>query len=97
MAEQLICNQQVVGSTPITSSKKKASFVFRTKALFSVILACGELYCVAVLFGLRRVILRFAQFKGEYNITATNGSNITMPIGIPMRHNITAAKGGNLT
>ena len=24
MAEQLICNQQVVGSTPITSSKKSA-------------------------------------------------------------------------
>ena len=26
MAEQLICNQQVVGSTPITSSKHKRNF-----------------------------------------------------------------------
>ena len=50
-----------------------------------LIFACGEFYCAAVImseannkvlpagqvliFGLRRVILRCAQFDGEYNIT----------------------------
>ncbi len=33
MAEQLICNQQVVGSTPITSSIKGTSFVYQGKGV----------------------------------------------------------------
>ena len=101
MAEQLICNQQVVGSTPITSSKTEPQFglIFggfperpkgadcksvvtdfggpnppsptrkkhlRKQVLFSVIFACGELYCFAVIFGLRRVI--FALRVLEANI-----------------------------
>ena len=39
--------------------------------------ACGKLCCCAVIFGLRRVILCFAQFNGKYNITETEGFNIT--------------------
>ena len=33
MAEQLICNQQVVGSTPITSSIEETSFVYQGKGV----------------------------------------------------------------
>ena len=47
------------------------------KSFFFVIFACGKLYCCAVIFGLRRVILCFAQFNGKYNITETEGFNIT--------------------
>ena len=39
--------------------------------------ACGKLCCCAVIFGLLRVILCFAQFNGKYNITETEGFNIT--------------------
>ena len=35
MAEQLICNQQVVGSTPITSSMKKALLSTDKSAFFN--------------------------------------------------------------
>ena len=34
MAEQLICNQQVVGSTPITSSKHKGNFFDKFPLLY---------------------------------------------------------------
>ena len=53
LVEQLIRNQQVAGSSPASSSMKKALFVYRTKALVSVIFACGEFYCAAVIFVLR--------------------------------------------
>ena len=49
-----------------------------TKSLFSVIFAVGEFYAQVrdIAFGSD---MRFARWKlqGEYNITATNGSNIT--------------------
>ena len=41
---------------------------FRNR-LFQLYSPCGELYCFAVIFGLRRVILSLGQFCGEYNIT----------------------------
>ena len=50
------------------------------QVVFSVIFACGKLYCCAVIFGLRRVILCFAQFNGKYNITETEGFNITFAL-----------------
>ena len=39
----------------------------------------SELYCFAVIFELRSSDIRFASFKGEYNITETVGFNITLP------------------
>jgi len=50
------------------------------QVVFSVIFAYGKLYCYAVLFGLCQVILCFAQFKGKYNITETEGFNITFDL-----------------
>ena len=85
MAEQLICNQQVVGSTPITSSIFLGVFpsgqrgqtvnllspttVVRIHPLppekptslnlsvFQLYSPYGELYCYAVIFVLRQVLL----------------------------------------
>ena len=48
----------------ITKAQREATSL-RSASLrtdFSVIFAFGELYCFAVIFGLRRVVLRFAQF-----------------------------------
>jgi len=64
------------GSSPVTPTMKKDIF----GCLFSVIFAYGKLYCYAVIFGLRRVILCFAQFNGKYNITETEGFNITFTL-----------------
>ena len=44
----------------------------------TVIFAKGELYCYAVIFGLRPSYIRFASFWGEYNITETASFNITL-------------------
>ena len=66
----------VLGSSPRWPTMKKDIF----GCLFSVIFAYGKLYCYAVIFGLRRVILCFAQFNGKYNITETAGFNITFDL-----------------
>ena len=42
-----------------------------------VLFAKGELYCFAVIFGLRPSDIRFASLEGEWNITKSNGLNIT--------------------
>ena len=42
----------------------------RKQSSFLVIFAFGELYCFAVIFGLRPSDIRFASFNGEYNITS---------------------------
>ena len=39
--------------------------------------ACSELYCIAVIFGLRPSDICFASLEGEWNITKSNGLNIT--------------------
>ena len=62
------------GSIPLGVTRKND---LSKQVVFSVIFACGKLYCCAVIFGLRRVILCFAQFNGKYNITETEGFNIT--------------------
>ena len=77
-----------LSSKPFGSSRKKTS----NGCLFSVIFAYGKLYCCAVIFGLRRVILCFAEFKGKYNITETKGFNNTFDlskISLHRRWNIT--------
>ena len=61
---QIVCDLRGLSSDSPRLHQKKPPL-----AVFSVIFACGELYCFAVIFGLRRVKLRFAQFEGEYNIT----------------------------
>ena len=38
----------------------------------------GEFYCFAVVFGFSPSDIRYASLGGEYNITATIGSNITV-------------------
>ena len=48
--------------------------------LFSVVFSFGRLCCYAVLFGLRQVVLCFAQLNGKYNITETKGFNITFAL-----------------
>ena len=62
------------GSNPVPATRKKTC---RLTSLFSVIFACGKLYCYAVIFSLRREVLCFAQFKGKYNITANGVCNNT--------------------
>ena len=74
LGEHLPYKQRVIGSSPIVPTRKNDLF---RQVVFSVIFACGKLYCCAVIFGLRRVILCFAQFNGKYNITETEGFNIT--------------------
>lgn len=54
--------------------------------VLSVIFAFGELYCFAVIFGLRRVILRSAQFL-KANIISLCG--YTAKYNCAERHNIT--------
>ena len=66
-----------MASKPFGSFRKKTC---QPTSLFSVIFACGKLYCHAVIFGLCRVILCFAQLKGKYNITETEGFNITFDL-----------------
>ena len=39
--------------------------------------ACSELYCFAVIFGLRPSDICSASLEGEWNITKSNGLNIT--------------------
>ena len=57
LGEHLPYKQRVIGSSPIVPTRKKTSF----GCLFSVIFAYGKLYCYAVIFGLRQVVLCFAQ------------------------------------
>ncbi len=75
-------------SSPMGHQKKRLVKTSR----FLVIFAYGKLYCCAVIFGLRRVILCSAQFYGKYNITKTKGFNITFDlskISLHRRWNIT--------
>ena len=64
-----------LGSNPSSAAKKKADC--ESNLLFSVIFACGEFYCFAVIFGLRRVIFASRVLRGEYNITVSVANNIT--------------------
>ena len=61
--EHVIGNDEVISSILITSSRKK--HVCFADVLFSVIFACGEFYCFAVIFGLRRVIFASRVLKAN--------------------------------
>ena len=55
------------GFESLRAGQKKPRF----GEVFSTLFAFGELYCFAVIFGLRRVILRFAQLKRQYTFRMT--------------------------
>ena len=71
-----ICKAE--GSNPFESTKKDSLCGILRKEGATVIFAKGELYCYAVIFGLRPSYIRFASFWGEYNITETASFNITL-------------------
>ena len=57
---------------PVILKKRLPSCGTLRKEGATVIFAGGELYCFAVVFGLRPSHIRFASFEGEYNITKTD-------------------------
>ncbi len=63
--------------TPLPKQKTDPCSTLRKEGT-TVIFAKGELYCYAVIFGLRPSYIRFASFWGEYNITETASFNITL-------------------
>ena len=62
LVEQLIRNQQVTGSSPVTSSRKISS----KDEIFQLYSPYGEFYCFAVISDMRLARLKLV---GEYNIT----------------------------
>ena len=76
----------VVGSSPSAPAKKKADC--ESNLLFSVIFACGEFYCFAVIFGLRRVIFASRVLEANRISLKPQGFNITIAIS----DNITPTK-----
>ena len=72
---------------------EKSVFCLPTKALFSVIFACGELYWALPSYIAAQLYCASRSFVGEYNITATAREQYNYAD----RHNITAARGGNIT
>ena len=75
--ERILGKDEVTSSTLVSSSRKNSCS--KEQEFFQLYSPFGELYCSAVIFGLRPSDIRFASFGGEYNITFANGKNITMP------------------
>ena len=54
-----------------TRQKRLSKEAHSVRKCASVIFAFGELYCFAVIFGLKSKLYSLREFWGEYNITKT--------------------------
>ena len=91
VVERHLAKVNVASSNLVFRSRKKRTEV--SVRFFQLYLPYGKLYCFAVIFGYRRVILCSAQLKGKYNIIANIVCNNTFALqkyhsikdGIPLK------------
>ena len=75
MVARLVRDQEARGSNPRTPTMKETWFVYQIRFL-SVIFAFGEWYCFAVIFGWRRVNLRFAPVERRISLFAAQAREV---------------------